>query len=52
MSVTDGDDREQLREEARERIEEMPAETALGNRDPEGGGTGTPAEYEEEQRER
>lgn len=34
------------REEARERIEDMPAETALGNRDPEGGGKGQPSDYE------
>ncbi|MFL6136554.1 MAG: hypothetical protein ACJ74O_01995 [Frankiaceae bacterium] len=44
--MTDHKDEEELREEARKRIEEMPAETALGNRDPEGGGKGDPADYE------
>ena len=34
-----------LREEASERIDSMPAETALGRRDPEGGGEGDPADY-------
>ncbi len=34
-----------LREQARERVEEMPAETALGNRDPEGGGEGEPGDF-------
>jgi hypothetical protein len=42
-----GDD--DLREEARERMEQMPAETALGNRDPQGGGTGEPSDYEQGQ---
>lgn len=37
---------EELREEARKHVEEMPAETALGNRDPAGGGDGEPADYE------
>ncbi|HEX5510728.1 MAG TPA: hypothetical protein VFX41_03365 [Actinomycetales bacterium] len=37
---------EELREEARERMEEMPAETALGNRDPQTSGEGDPEEYE------
>ena len=39
-------DNEKLREEAHERIEKLPAETALGNRDPEGGGEGDPKDYE------
>jgi hypothetical protein len=39
---------ERLREQARERIEEMPAESALGHRDPQGGGEGEPADYEGE----
>jgi hypothetical protein len=39
-------DVEALREDARERIEDMPAETALGHRDPAGGGEGDPKEYE------
>jgi hypothetical protein len=42
------DEVEALREIAREQVEKMPAETALGNRDPEGGGEGTPQEYEQE----
>ncbi len=37
---------EELREEARERMEEMPAETALGNRDPQTSGEGDPEQYE------
>ena len=36
---------EDLREQTRKRIEEMPAETALGNRDPEGGGQREPADF-------
>ena len=35
-----------LKAEAKEHIEAMPAETILGNRDPKGGGKGTPADYE------
>lgn len=35
-------------EEAKEHIDSMPAETALGNADPAGGGEGTPAEYVKE----
>ncbi len=27
-------------------MQDMPAETALGNRDPQGGGHGDPSEYE------
>jgi hypothetical protein len=34
-----------LEAEAKKHIAEMPAETALGNADPEGGGEGTPAEF-------
>jgi ribosomal protein RSM22 (predicted rRNA methylase) len=30
---------------AKKHVDEMPAETALGNADPEGGGEGTPADY-------
>ncbi len=37
-----------LEDQARERIQEMPAETALGNRDPEGGGEGDPGQYDED----
>ena len=39
-----------LREQARERVREMPAESALGHRDPQGGGEGDPADYEGDQR--
>jgi hypothetical protein len=41
----DPEDLDDLKDIARERIEEMPAETALGNRDPEGGGEGDPRDY-------
>ena len=34
-----------LEAQAKKHIDDMPAETALGNADPEGGGEGTPAEY-------
>jgi hypothetical protein len=34
-----------LEAEAKAHIDEMPAETALGNADPEGGGKGTPEEF-------
>lgn len=44
--MTSPDEKDALREQAREHVEEMPAETALGNRDPQGGGTGEPADYE------
>lgn len=40
------DSDETLREQARERMQNRPAETALGNRDPQGGGQGDPSEYE------
>jgi hypothetical protein len=39
---------EELRELVRERVEDMPAETALGNRDPQGGGKGDPKDVEPE----
>lgn len=39
---------EELRKQAREHVEELPAETALGNRDPQGGGVGEPADYDSE----
>lgn len=41
------DEKQALLEEARKHVQEMPAETALGNADPEGGGTGSPADYED-----
>lgn len=44
--MTSPDEHEALREQARKNIEDLPAETALGNRDPEGGGKGDPADYE------
>ena len=41
------EEREQaLRDLARDRNARMPAETALGNRDPEGGGEGDPKDFE------
>ena len=36
---------EDLEQKAKERIEEMPAESALGNRDPQGGGEGDPKDF-------
>jgi len=44
MTTPDNDD---LRERAREHVEQMPAETALGNPDPAGGSTEDPKAYEE-----
>jgi hydroxyquinol 1,2-dioxygenase len=41
-------DKKDLEAEAKAHIDEMPAETALGNADPEGGGKGTPEEFVEE----
>ncbi|XVU29663.1 hypothetical protein ACQPZJ_22055 [Actinoplanes sp. CA-054009] len=38
--------REELEELAKERVEELPGETALGHRDPEAGGDGDPQDYE------
>jgi hypothetical protein len=40
------EDYEELRVAARERIEDMPGETALGNADPAAGGYGDPKQYE------
>lgn len=40
------DKKDDLRADAREWVEELPAETALGNRDPQGGGEGEPSDYE------
>lgn len=45
------EENDELRERARERIEEMPAETALGNRDPAGGGEGDPKDFPPEHNE-
>lgn len=36
------------RTQARQTIEDLPAEDALGHRDPQGGGSGEPADYEHE----
>ncbi len=45
--MTQPDDNDDaLREQARERLRDVPAETALGNRDPEGGGQGDPSDYQ------
>ena len=48
MTADDKTPTDDLKAEAKEHIDDMPAETALGNRDPAGGGKGTPAEYEAE----
>lgn len=40
------DDVEALREDVDQRNEDMPAETALGNRDPSTTGKGDPKDYE------
>lgn len=44
----DKDDQEQLRDKAREHIVDMPAETALGNADPQGPHDESPKEWEAE----
>jgi hypothetical protein len=46
---TDPDEHEELRIAAKERIEDMPGETALGNADPTAGGHGEPQEFESHQ---
>ena len=48
MTTPDNDD---LRERARQRVEQMPAETALGNADPAGGVDEDPKIYDEAARE-
>jgi len=40
-----GDDRAELRDLARERVEDMPAETALGHADPAGGVDTDPRDF-------
>ena len=45
MSDVSGERREELEEIAKERMEELPGETALGHRDPEAGGEGEPADF-------
>jgi hypothetical protein len=47
--ASDPDEQEELRVAAKERIEDMPGETALGNADPAAGGHGDPKEYESHQ---
>jgi len=42
---TDAADTRELEAEAKAHIDAMPAETALGHADPEGGGKGTPEEF-------
>ena len=42
------DERDELREKAREHIADLPAETALGNADPGAPHTETPQEWEAE----
>ena len=49
MTTPDDDD---LRERARERVEKLPAETALGNADPAGGVDEDPKTYEREHEQR
>ena len=39
------DDEQELRERARDRVQRMPAETALGNADAAGGGEGDPRDF-------
>lgn len=46
---TEATDKEALRKKADERNESMPAETALGNRDPRGGGEGDPEDFKGDQ---
>jgi hypothetical protein len=41
----DTEDYEELRVAAKERIEDLPGETALGNADPAAGGFGDPKDY-------
>ena len=40
------ENREELEQIAKERMEELPGETALGNRDPQAGGEGDPKDFE------
>ena len=46
MSEMSQDNREELEKIAKERMAEMPGETALGNRDPQAGGEGDPEDFE------
>ena len=49
MSEQSGRSDKDLEEQVRERNEKMPAETALGNADPAGGGEGDPKDYKGDQ---
>ena len=46
MSDVQGDNHEELAAIAKERMAELPGETALGHRDPAAGGEGEPADFE------
>jgi hypothetical protein len=46
MSDLPEDNRDELEKIAKERMEELPGETALGNRDPQAGGEGDPRHFE------
>jgi hypothetical protein len=48
LSKDQPDELRELREKAREHIADLPAETALGNADPDAPHTETPAEWEAE----
>jgi hypothetical protein len=45
MSDVSEGNHEELERIAKERIEELPGETALGNRDPQAGGEGDPKDF-------
>ena len=45
MTDVPEDNREELEEIAKERMAELPGETALGNRDPLAGGEGDPEDF-------
>jgi hypothetical protein len=45
MSDVSESNREELEQIAKERMEELPGETALGNRDPQAGGEGDPENF-------
>ena len=45
MSDVSEGNHEQLEQIAKERMEELPGETALGNRDPQAGGEGDPKDF-------
>jgi hypothetical protein len=46
MSDASESQQDKLEEIAKEHVEELPGETALGNRDPQAGGEGDPKDYE------